>query len=185
MANPNAPFGFRAVSRVGGSPFSLTTYGKPSTDSQAIFQGDLVIKVTGTVPLPENTSYNVPTIQSGYASQSTWVGVAQNYGAASTATVHQVYDEIDMIFIVQGKTGTTYSMTSHVGKNANMSTTTAGSTTTKQSGMSLDGATIATTNTLDLRIRNVAMISPNVEGANNIFEVTINKHIYANQVAGV
>ena len=85
MANPNSPFGFKPITRLGGLPFSFTTYGKPSTDAQAIFQGDLVTKVTGTVPLPENTTYNVPTCQGGYAatmSSAVWLGVVANYAAA-------------------------------------------------------------------------------------------------------
>lgn len=192
MANPNTPFGFRPVTRLGGIPYSLATYGKIATEATAIFQGDLLGKVADKVSLPESaTSQYVPAVASAYdtglftAGTSLWVGVAANYGAASTATVHQVVDEPDAVFIIQGKTGTTYSTSSHVGKRANISLTTAGSTTTKQSGITVDGATIAATATLDLALRQIAMISPNAEGANAIFEVTINKHIFGQQTAGV
>ena len=166
MANNNSPFGFRPVSRAGGAPFSTVEYGKPASDAQAIFMGDLAQKVTGAVALPESpTGYNIPTVTSAYTNGTggPWVGGILNYGAASTLTVHMVTDEIDVLYLVQGKTGTTYSTSSHVGKNASLSTTTAGSTTTKLSGLTLDGATIATTSTLELRIQRVAMISPNVE----------------------
>jgi hypothetical protein len=191
VANPNTPFGFRPLIRVGGAPFSCTTYAKPATDTQAIFMGDMVGKVAGAVAMPERPDLNLPTVMSGYATgtftpgTALWIGVAANYGAASTATPQQVYDEVDCLFLVQGKTGTTYSTNSHVGKNANLSTTTAGSTVTKQSGMTLDGATLQTTNTLDLRTLKISTISPNVEGANAIFEVLINKHEFGQQTAGV
>lgn len=175
--------------RVGGAPFSVTEYAKPAADGDAIFQGDMLIKVTGAVAMPERPDLNLPTVQSAYESgtpgTSYWQGVAANYGAASVLSVHMVYDEIDVIFAVQGKTGTTYSTASHVGKNANISTSTAGSTSTKQSGMALDGGTLATTNTLDLRTLRISTIAPNIEGANAIFEVLINKHEFGQDVAGV
>lgn len=191
MANPNNPFGFRPLIRVGGAPFSCTEYAKPATQTQAIFMGDMVGKVAGAVAMPERPDLNLTTVDSAYdtgtftVGTSLWVGVSATYGAASTATVHPVYDEVDCIFLVQGKTGTTYSTASHVGKNANISLTTAGSTVTKQSGMTLDGATLATTNTLDLRTLKISTISPNAEGANAIFEVLINKSIFGQQTAGV
>lgn len=189
MANPNNPFGFRPIIRMGGSPFSVTEYAKPSTDANAIFMFDILKKVTGGVALPESPQgYLLPTVQTGYQGTpgtTLWQGVSLNYGAASTATVHSVCDEPDVIFIGQCKTGTTVATASHIGKNANISTTTAGSTTTKQSGLAVDGATIATTSTLDLRILRVAMIVPNAEGDSAILEVLINKHELGLQTAGV
>ena len=175
--------------RLGGAPWATQEYGKPASDANAIFMFDAVKKVTGAVTLAESpTGYNLPTIQTGYQGTpgtTLWQGVSLNYGAASTATPHMVTDEIDVIYIGQAKTGTSIATGSHIGKNANISLTTAGSTTTRQSGMSVDGATIATTATLDLRISRVAMISPNAEGDSAILEVLINKHELGQQTAGV
>ena len=189
MANQNNPFGFRPVIRLGGSPFSVTEYAKPATDANAIFMFDVVKKVTGAVALPESpTGYNLPTVQTGYQGTpgtTLWQGVSFNYGAASVASVHNVADEPDIICLGQAKTGTNISTASHIGKNANISLTTAGSTATKQSGMTVDGATIATSNTLDLRILRVAMITPNAEGDSAILEVSFNKHELGQQTAGV
>jgi len=189
MANPNAPFGFRPIARMGGSPFSLQEYGKPAADANAIYNFDLVGYATGTaISLPESTNYKLPQIQTGYQltpGTSLILGASIGYGAASTATVHNVADEPDVIYIAQCKTGTTISTTSHAHRNANFSTTTAGSSTTKMSGLAVDGATIATTSSLDLRIHRVAMISPNAEGDSAILEVTINKHALGLQTAGV
>ncbi|HWE51394.1 MAG TPA: hypothetical protein VG273_16500 [Bryobacteraceae bacterium] len=189
MSNPNNPFGFRPIIRLGGSPFSVAEYGKPVGDSNAIYAFDLVGFATGTAPsLPENTNYKLPIIQTGYQltpGTSLYVGATLAYGAASTATVHPVTDEPDVLYIGQLKTGTTYSTTSHAHRNANVSQTTAGSTTTKQSGLAIDGAGIATTSSLDLRIRGMYMSPPNAEGDSAILEVTINKHALGLQTAGV
>lgn len=190
MPNINAPFGFRPIIRLGGSPYALNEYGKPSADANAIFAFDLVgYKATGTaVPLPESNAFLLPIIQTGYQltpGTTPILGVSLNYGAASTATIHNVVDQSDVVYIAQCKTGTTIATGSHAHKNANFSTTTAGSTTTKMSGLAVDGATIATTATLDLRIQRVSMISPNAEGDSAILEVTINRHALANQTAGV
>jgi len=189
MPNPNNPFGFRPIIRAGGSPFSVTEYGKPASDSNALFAFDLVIKVTGAVALPEAVpAINLPTIQTGYQATpgtTLLMGASLAYGAASTLTVHPVTDEVDVIYMAQCKTGTTVSTSSHVGKNANVSQTSAGSTSTRMSKLAVDGATIATTSSLDLRILRVSAISPNLEGDSAILEVTINKHQFGLQTAGV
>lgn len=189
MANTNAPFGFRPIIRLGGAPFSITEYGKPASDANALYAFDVVKKVTGKVLLPEAAlSYYLPTIQTGYQGTpgtTLWVGASLSYGAASVLTVHPVCDEVDCVFISQCKTGTTIATDTHVGRNANLSTTTAGSTTTKMSGLAIDGATINTTSSLDFRILKLSTIAPNAEGDSAILEVVINKHFFGQQTAGV
>lgn len=188
MANPNTPFGFRPLIRNGGSPFSVTEYAKAAADANAIFAFDIVIKNTTSAALPERTDLLLPGIQTGYQATpgtSVYVGASLAFGAASTLTVHPVSDEVDVVLLVQCKTGTTIATGSHVGKNGNLSNTQAGSTTTKMSKQALDGATIAATSTLDFRIRQVSFISPNAEGDSAILEVTINKHFYGPATAGL
>lgn len=182
MANVNSPFGFRPVIRAGGSPFSLTEYGKAAADVNPIFNFDLVGHLTGGTPfpLPENPTYNLSRIQSGSqltVGTSLWLGAAFGYGAASTGSVHPVADEIDVIFIAQAYGSTSMTTAVAAGQNANVKLA-AGSTVTKMSAMQVDSGTVLTTNTLDLRIRQIAMIGPNVEGVNAILEVTINKHAF-------
>jgi hypothetical protein len=189
MSNANNPFGFRPIMRLGGAPYSVTEYGKPSADTNAIYAFDLVGYLTGTpLALPENPNFNLPRIQTGYQltpGTSLWLGASLAYGAASVGSVHPVTDEPDVIYIAQAKTGTVISTASHVHKNANVSQTTGGSSTTKQSGLAVDSGTIATTSTLDLRIQKVSMLSGNAEGDSAILEVTINKHAMGLQTAGV
>jgi hypothetical protein len=186
--NPNSPFGFRPVIRAGGAPFSLTEYGKPSTDPNTLFAFDLVVKVAAATPLPEAPLiYNLPTCQTGYQATpgtSLWLGASLAYGAASVATVHPVADDVDVVFLVQASTGTAISTAAHVGKNANVLLTTAGNLLTKMSAMQVNSASIAVGAALDLRIQRVAMISPNIEGQNAILEVSINKHFFGLQTAG-
>jgi hypothetical protein len=189
MANPNNPFGFRPIIRLGGSAFSVTEYGKPSGDANAIYAFDLVGFNTGApYALPENANFNLVRIQTGYQltpGTSLWLGASMTYGAASTGTVHPVTDEPDVLYIAQCDGSTSISTQSHSHKNANVSTSQAGSTTTKQSGLQVSSSSIATTSSLDLRIQRIAMLNSNAEGANAIVEVTINKHALGLQTAGV
>lgn len=150
--------------------------------------GDIVAKVAAGVADPTGVGPNMPGIQTGYQGTpgtTLWQGVSLNYGAASTLTAHYVADEPDLIMIAQCDGSTSISTASHVGKNANISQSTAGSTTTKQSGLQVSSSSIATTSTLDLRIYKVSGLNSNAEGANAIVEVLINKHELGQQTAGV
>lgn len=187
MPNPNTPFGFRPIIRLGGIPFSVTEYAKPATDANALFAFDIVQKVAAGVALPENPTFNVPGIQTGYQATpgtTLYVGASLSFGAVSVLSVHPVTDEIDVVYLAQAKTGVVISTASHVGKNSNLSLTQAGSLLTKMSKMAIDTA-IAATAGLDFRIRGVAMISPNQEGDSAILEVTVNKHFFGQATAGV
>jgi hypothetical protein len=186
MANPNSPFGFRPIIRMGGSPFSVTEYGKAAADVNPIFAFDLVGHLTGGVPfpLPENPVYNLSRIQSGSQltpGTSLWTGASMSYGAASVGSVHPVTDEIDCVYIAQVSGVTAITTAAHVGLNANVLNT-GGSALTKMSGFQVNGTGIAVTAGLDLRIRQIAMISPNVEGPNAIVEVIIVKHTLGQNV---
>ena len=188
MANNNYPFGFRPIIRAGGSPFSVAEYGKAAADVNPIFSFDLVGHITGGTPfaLPENPLYNLSRIQS--ASQLTpgtslYLGSSLGYGAASTGSIHAVTDEIDVIFIAQCSGATAITTAAVAGLNANVLPTVS-VTNTKMSQMQVNSASIAATAALDLRIRGIAMIVPNVEGANAIVEVLINKHAYGQQTSG-
>jgi hypothetical protein len=185
VANQNAPFGFRPTIRFGGSPFSVRTYGKASTDTQAIFRFDICQRVATGVPLAEATGFDVPTVTSAYNTGAGavgvgfWIGASLPYGAASTATMHQITDEPDVVYLTQSTGATVVSWTaapSQIGINCNIDITTAGSTTTFFSGMGALTSGAATTPGMDLRIEAVAMISPNVVGADCVLEVRINRH---------
>lgn len=188
MANPNSPFGFRPVIRAGGAPFAIAEYAKQATDTNPIWAFDLVGKITGGTPppLPENTIYTVPRIQDGTLltpGTSLWLGASLAYGAASVATIHPITPEIDVLYIAQVSGATAITNAAHAGLNANVLNS-AGNNTSKMSQMQVNSTGIAVTAGLDLRILRVAMITPNVEGANAIVEVFISKHANAPGSAG-
>ena len=188
MANPNTPFGFRSIIRQGGTPFSVTQYAKPATDPNIIFHFDMVQKIPGAGVLTEASPYNLPALQTGYTGTpgtTLWLGSSIGYGPASTLSYHHVSDELDCVFIAQAKTGTAITTAAHTGKNGNISLTLAGDPLRTMSRMTVDSATIAAGAGLDLRVRSVAMISPNAEGDSAILEVTINKHFFGQATAGV
>jgi hypothetical protein len=188
MANPNAPFGLRPLSRSGGTPFSLACYGKLATDTQAIFQFDPVAKAAGVaVPLQEAPTYNVPGVKSAYSAGLAmgsvfWVGVSINYGAASVQSNHFVVDEVDAIFLAQCATGFVCTTAAAAGKTANFLVSTPGNTLTRMSGVAIDGTKFALLNPgQDVWVREVSMIAPNQEGDSAWLELLINKHYYAAQ----
>jgi hypothetical protein len=190
MANPNFQFGFRPVIRMGGSPFSVTEYGKAAADVNPIYAFDLVGHLTGgtPMPLPENPTYNLSRIQDGSQltpGTSLWLGASMSYGAPSTATVHPVTDEIDCVFLAAcGPGATVITTAAHAGLNALVKLV-AGNPATKMSKSGVDDANIAVTAGYDLKIRGIAMIPPNVEGPNAIVEVLINKHALGQATAAV
>jgi len=181
--NPNNPFGFRPIVRLGGGPYAVTQYAKAAADATAIFMFDLVGRIVGGVPLPlaENPTYNQSRVQAGSLltpGTSLYIGSSLTYGAPLTGSVHPVTDEVDVIYIAQCSGATSITTATAAGQNAN-ALLTAGNTLTKQSAHQVNSATIAQTAGFDLRIQRIAMIVPNVEGANAIVEVTINKHANA------
>ena len=189
MPNPNTPFGFKPIVRAGGSPFALTQYAKAAADVNPIFMFDLVGHLTGGVPLPlgENPAYNQSRIQAGSQltpGTSLWLGATLAYGAASTGSVHPVTDEIDVIYIAQCSGALAITTAAHAGQNANVLVP-AGNALTKQSAHQVNSATIAGTAGLDVKIQRIAMIVPNLEGANAIVEVMINKHSLGQGTASV
>ena len=189
MSNANNPFGFRPIVRAGGTPFSVTQYAKAAADANPIYMFDLVGHLTGgtPLPLPENSAYNVSRIQAGSQltpGTSLFLGSSLTYGAASVGTIHPVTDEIDVIYIAQCSGATAITTATHAGQNANVLVT-AGSATTKQSAHQVNSATFAGTSSLDVKIQRIAMITPNLEGANAIVEVMINKHALGQATASV
>ena len=98
-----------------------------------------------------------------------------NYRAASTDRYIMVVDDPNVIFEVQASTNAiTYT---DVGLNANFRAT-AGNTTTGNSGMDLDVATLATTATLPLKVVGFPSRANNVVGTDPFLSVwvKINNH---------
>ena len=188
MANPNNPFGFKAISRASGGPLATRQYGKLGTDATAIFAADMVFKATGSVADPTGLGNPMPgctSAQGATPGTTLYLGASVNYGAASAATPQYVFDDLDVIYIAQAAGATTSVTTaSHAGKNINLKSGT-GNALTKQSTMGVDITTVATTQGLDFRIIRISNISPNAEGAYAICEVMLLKSELGQDTAGV
>jgi hypothetical protein len=163
----------------GGGPVPTRQYAKNATDTHAIYAGDLLAPVLGGAPSETGVGNLVPTVETGYQGTpgtTLWAGVSINYGAASTLSYHTVVDDREALFDLQADS-TVIATGTHIQLNANVNIGTLPAAGVKQSAMYLNGATIAATATLDLRLMKVSDIIPNAEGAYAVIEVVINKHI--------
>jgi hypothetical protein len=106
------------------------------------------------------------------------------YRAASTQRIVYVADDPSLLFEIQEVSGGTALTANDIGLNANF-VVAAGSTTTGLSGVELNNATEATTNTLDLQIVGFQNRTGNEIGEHAKWLVRINRHQRANQVAGI
>lgn len=200
MANANTPFGLRPVANVSSAPFSdgVRQYYHDSGNGVGIFVGDLVT-ATGASTFLSNGQILANVVQgaTGDVFQGVCVAVLQDnrdstvYCAASTGRVIMVNDDPNALFEAQQVTGGTALLANDIGFNVNVVVGT-GSTITGYSGMTLDNTTEATTNTLDLKIVGMPARADNDPGSAvttgadaSKFYVRINRHRFANQIAGV
>jgi hypothetical protein len=199
MANVNAPFGLRPVKVANGQPYTgaARVYSVPSGDATAIYLGDAV-KLVGTSQIINGSPYaDIAQAATGDVMVGAVVGVlpatrdSLTYRAASTQRLLLVADDPDLIFEIQQTNSGTALNANDIGLNANISVV-AGSTATGYSNTVLDNSTEATTNTLDVKIMALADRADNDIGTSvssgtvaSRFLVRLNRHQYANQVAGV
>lgn len=203
MANLNAPSGLSPVNDVNGKPWSgaVRYYYHASDNSQAVYIGDLVT-ATGDTSLVTVGGIvmsipNVTQSATGDVFQGVCVGAIANtrdsptYGAASTGIVLAVCDDPDALFAVQDVSTGTPLTPNAIGLNINVLVN-QGSTITGLSGMVLNNTTELDTNTLDLKIVGQLQSPGNDLGtaaatgaASGAWLVRINRHRFANQIAGV
>lgn len=124
MSNRDAPMGFRAVGHVGGGEIRARQYTIDETAPQ-IYQGDVV-----------ELNIQSGCVDLAAASVTARVlGVAAETHTSGSDTI-MVYDDINIIYEVQGYTGVTFAA-GHVGETADI-VATAGDSTLKQSRMELN-----------------------------------------------
>lgn len=180
MANTNAPFGFTPTMRtLSGAAGSIMSAHKIAGYGTALFIHDVVTHAA-------SGTKNTPAIDANITPGTTPVlGVNLVYGAASTATDHSIVMADGGIFVVQGDgTGSTYLVAASLSKNANIALT-AGNTGTFMSKHELSETSIATTNTLDLKVRGLYQTPNNALGQYAQVYVTFNNIVGANQEAGI
>jgi hypothetical protein len=198
MANVDSPFGLRPVRYMSGAPYNgaVNAYSTAAGDATAIYVGDPVI-ISGTAQTINGVIYQDvdqaatgdvivgvvvavdPVLGSGANGRDSTV-----YRAASTQRIVYVADDPGLLFEIQEVSGGTALTANDIGLNANF-VVAAGSTTTGLSGVELNNATEATTNTLDLQIVGFQNRTGNEIGEHAKWLVRINRHQRANQVAGI
>lgn len=181
MANVNAPFGFRPTMRtVSGAAGTLLAVNKIAGYATALFINDAVTHAAASI-------LSTPAVDAAITPGTTPVaGVNLIYGAASTATNHSiVLADAGAMFVVQGDgTGATFLVAASLSKNANIALT-AGNAALGLSKHSLSETSIATTNTLDLKVRGLYLSASNILGQYAQVYVTFNNLVGSDQKAGI
>jgi hypothetical protein len=162
MANVSSPLGLRPVAHRNGAPYTgaANVYYVPASDGTALYIGDPVKGVTAS-----NDGKGIPTITKA-AAGNTLLGVVvgfvtqdgtprlahdPTYRAASTACYVLVADDPELLFEVEeDDIGGAMSLGAG-GRNVEWIDGT-GNTTSGVSGVKADSSTLATTNTLSLRV---------------------------------
>ena len=193
MANKDASFGLKPVKMIGGSPYNggQTRYRIAANYGTSIFQGDLVMQVTGggveihavggTVPLVgvfNGCSYTDPT--SGEQ-------VFSNYYPASTNAsdiIANIIDDPMVVYEIQADEA--FPVADFLG-NFDVIKTNAGSTKTGISGDEVDVSTGATTATLPLKVIDISQDPNNqdVGSSNTNVYCTIQNHVFGVKAAGL
>ena len=173
MANINGAFGLRPIGKMGQNTNSTgaTEYRIASSNTNAIYQGSPVIPlaagVIDIVGAAAGGTVGLLGVFWGceYVSSVTGEKIFSNYwpgsGADSNYPVKAfVYDDPAQLFLIATSNvvagaDTEAEVRAAVFANANFATATSGSTVTGLSSATLDLNTIATTNTLNLRIMGV------------------------------
>ena len=208
MANPDNPFGFKAIKhKLGvGLNASLSSYSVLATYGTALFIGDPVIRVAGgsnaaavTAGIVRHPIASLPEIERAAGTDGTYVtgiiagfepdpdalGLRQ-HRLASTARVVHVIDDPFVVYKIQDDGAAALGATA-VGLNALFILTTAGNAVTGISGAELDSNATAPSADASNPLRIVAKYEDgiNVVGANCIWEVMLNQHTEIPNVLGI
>ena len=191
MANADKPSGLTPRCHRSGAPYNgaFTVYDIPASDGTALFIGDPVIMVgTGDSTGKYNGVIQAATggvicgVVVGF--EPLYSNLETKHRLASTNRKVFVCDNPDVLFSIQEVSGGTALATTAIGLNVDF-VVAAGSTISGLSGVELNNATEATTNTLDLKIHRLLNVGDNALGEHAKWLVSINRHQFANQVAGI
>lgn len=191
MANADCARGLIPRSGLSGQPYnaSVMQFSTASGDSTAIFIGDPV-KLSGTSQTINGQVFaDVDQAATGDVVVGVVVGVLQDtrdsltYRAGSTVRILLVETNPNTVFEIQEVSGGTALAAADIGLNANF-VVGSGSTVTGYSGVELNNSGEASTNTLDLQIVGLVNRADNEVGEHAKWLVRINRHQFANQVAG-
>ena len=193
MANVNSPHGLNPVRYLSGAPYNgaANVYTTTTGDGTAIGIGDPVLDLgTSTTNADGTITKDVKIAATTDVITGVVVGVLADtrdsliYRAASTVRRVLVADDPNLIFEIQESTGGTPLTANDIGFNCSLAIGSP-STTTGESGCTLDNSTEATTNTLAVKIFGFYPAVDNAIGDSCRWLVRINRHRYVDQLAGV
>jgi hypothetical protein len=189
MANANAPFGFRPVMMLDGSPYNGHTIRCQfrAADATATFIGDLVV-LDGTAG-----TEGVPTVKQGAASDTNFFGVvvAMEFNPADLTSKHRlastqracyVVPALDCLFEVQEDSDSSNLALNDIGETVDI-VVGSGNTTTGLSTMELNSDNVGTG--LNCLILGLVNREDNAVGANANWLVRINENMQQGGDIGV
>ena len=193
MANKDASFGLKPVREMGGAPYSggQSRYRIAANYDTNIFQGDLVMQVTGGVVEIHADGGTVPIVGvfNGcmYTDPVSSEQIFSNYYPASTNAsdlIAFIHDDPNTVFEIQANAA--FPVADLFG-NFDVIYTNAGSTKTGIAGAELDVTTGATTAGLPLKAIDISQDPDNsdVGSANTNVMVVIQNHICGQKGAGL
>ena len=193
MANKDAAFGLRPVKMIGGAPWTggQSRYRIAANYGTSIFQGDMVMQVTGGTVEIHADGGTVPIVGvfngCQYTDPTTGEQIFSNYYPASTNAsdiIAFIVDDPMVVFEVQANAA--FPIADLFG-NFDIVYTTAGSTVTGISGAELNVGDGGTGTTLSVKAIDISEDPENsdVSSANTNVLVTIQNHIFGVKGAGL
>ena len=193
MANQDAAFGLRPIGRIGGTPYTggQNRYRIAANYGTAIFQGDMVMQVTGGTVEIHADGGTVPIVGvfngCQFTDPTTGEQKFSNFYPASTNAsdlIAFIIDDPMVVFEVQADAA--FPVADLFG-NFDVVYTSAGSTTTGVSGSELKVADGGTATTLSLKAIDISEDPENsdVASANTNVKVVIQTHIFGVKGAGL
>jgi len=185
MANINKPFGLRPSGNLSATG-AQKQYGYQIADNQAgaIFQGDLVVVYDGYIIKYDASTHTAPTgVFNGCqyndptrANKPTWKNYYPGSVNVEIGTIDcEVIDDPNQLFLVQADGAVTQA---NIGKNADPTASTTGSTVNGISNGSLSSASIAKTQALTMKIVGLYQSPDNELGNYAVVVVKLNQHQY-------
>ena len=193
MANKDAAFGMRPVARIGGTPYTggQSRYRIANNYDTAIFQGDMVMHVTGGGIEVHADGGTVPVVGvfngCQYTDPTSGEQVYSNYYPASTAAadiIAFIIDDPMVVFEIQAAIA--FPVADLLG-NFDIVYTSSGSTTTGISGAELQVTDGGTATSLPLKAIDISQDPENsdVATAHTNVQVVIVNHIFGLKGVGL
>ena len=185
MANVNKPFGLRPSGNLSATG-AQKQYGYQIEDNYgtAIYQGDLVVVYDGYIIKYDASTHAAPTgVFNGCqyndptrANKPTWKNYYPGSVNVEIGTIDcEVIDDPNQLFLVQADGAVTQA---NIGKNADPTASTTGSTVNGISNGSLSSASIAKTQALTMKIVGLYQSPDNELGNYAVVVVKLNQHQY-------